>query len=204
MTGSKGPRGPYAGTAQRRASILEMAWQVFATQGYRGGSLREISARLGFSQAGMLHHFGSKENLMLEVLRYRDGLNSPSEDSLGIRMLDHLRTVVKRNSETPGAVRLFVTMSAEATDLDHPAHQFFVDRYSRLLEMLRSEFILARLDGEVHGDLDPDIAARQLVAFLDGIQLQWLITPVFDMVVAYDQYVKEFRTLHRVHTTTAG
>jgi hypothetical protein len=93
-------------------------------------------------------------------------------------------------------------MSAEATDPDHPAHQFFVDRYVRILGLLRSAFTLARLDGDVSEELDPDAAARQLVAFLDGIQLQWLVTPVFDMVVAYDQYVQQFRTLYRVPNTT--
>jgi len=199
MNGPTKPRGPYAGTAQRRASILEAAWEVFAIQGYRGGSLREISARLGFSQAGVLHHFGSKQNLLLEVLAYRETLNWPEESPQGIRVLDHMRTVVVRNSGTPGAVELFVTMSAEATDPGHPAHEFFINHYNNALEVISSALTQARLDGEVGEHLDPRGAARQLIAFLDGIQLQWLIIPTFDMAAAYDEYVREFRALYQVH-----
>jgi AcrR family transcriptional regulator len=189
-----GPRGPYAGTADRRASILETAWEVFAKQGYRGGSLREISARLGFSQAGMLHHFGSKQNLLLEVLQYRESLNRTDLDpSAGIGLLDQLRSVVSRNAETAGAVQLFVTMSAEATDPDHPAHQYFVDFYRRAMDVFSEALINARRDGAVSQDLDPTAVARQLIAFLDGIQLHWLITPTFDMLAAYDLFVADLR-----------
>jgi hypothetical protein len=43
------------------------------------------------------------------------------------------------------------------------------------------------------------------VAFLDGIQLQWLLTPTFDMVAAYDHYGAQFRAAYQAHapTTTA-
>lgn len=200
MTGSTGPRGPYAGTARRREAILEVAYEVFATQGFRGGSLREISARLGYSQSGVIHHFGSKENLLVEVLAYRESLNSSHESAAhGLALLDHLRTVVERNSKTLGAVQLFVIMSAEAAvDDEHPARQFFVDRYTGTHELFRTAFTLAKLDGHLTDDVDPDAESRQLIAFLDGIQVQWLLTPTFDMTEAYDKYVHDFLVLHQL------
>lgn len=183
-----------------------MAWEVFATQGFRGGSLREISTRMGYSQSGVIHHFGSKENLLIEVLLYREALNTPDQlVARGLGLLDHLRQVVHRNAETPGAVQLFVTMSAESVDPAHPAHQFFVDRYRRTLDDFSAALAVAQLDGDLDDAMDPESAARQLIAFLDGIQVQWLLTPDLDMTQAYDQYVRDFRALHGVRgRTTAG
>ena len=51
------PRGNYAVTAERRATILQSAFEVFAKYGYRGGSLKDIAEIVGISEAGILHHF---------------------------------------------------------------------------------------------------------------------------------------------------
>lgn len=198
MAKSTRPRGPYAGTAERRDTVIKTAWEVFALQGFRGGSLREIAKRVNLSQAGVLHHFGSKEGLLLEVLNYREELNSPSPNTVhGIGILDHLRTVVTTNIETPGAVRLYVTVSAEATDPDHPAHEFFVERYKKTVDVIASQLVLARMDGKLSPDLDPRMAAEEMIAFLDGIQLQWLLNPAFDMLAAYDRYVANLQARYQ-------
>ncbi len=153
-------------------------------------------ARLGFSTAGITHHFGSKDGLLLAVLRYRETITTPA-DVVGIGLLDHLRTVVVRNAATRGLVQLFVTLSAEATDPDHPAHRHFVDRYTEIVATYAESFAQARRDGDVSDDIEPTAAARDLIAFLDGIQLQWLLTPTFDMVEAYDHYVRRFRAAYQ-------
>ena len=201
MTDTVQRRGPYAGTAQRRQAILEVAWEVFATQGYRGGSLREIADRVGLSQAGVLHHFGSKEKLLLAVLEYREEINRQDVGREGgLAFLDDFRTIVVRNIETPGAVRLFVTMSAEATDPEHPAHDYFVRRYKQVLATLTGWFTMARLDGWLASDLDPAEAARQMVAHLDGIQLQWLLSPDMDMLRSFDDFIAGIRARYAVNT----
>ena len=51
---------------------MDAAVEVFATVGYNKGSLREVADRVGMSQAGLLHHFPSKEHLLEAVLTWRD------------------------------------------------------------------------------------------------------------------------------------
>ena len=62
----------------KRAEILAEAVRVFAESGYRGGSLKEIADRVGLSQAGLLHHFSSKEELLAEVIAARDARTARS------------------------------------------------------------------------------------------------------------------------------
>jgi AcrR family transcriptional regulator len=58
--------------AERRQAILDAAIDVFGARGYRGGALAEVAERVGIGAPAVLYHFGSKKNLLLEVLKERD------------------------------------------------------------------------------------------------------------------------------------
>jgi AcrR family transcriptional regulator len=53
-----------------RERILDIALELFTTQGYEGTSLRQIAERLGFSKAAIYYHFASKEDIF-EALHLR-------------------------------------------------------------------------------------------------------------------------------------
>ena len=50
-----------------RDEIAEAAVRCFARDGF-GASLRTVAGEAGVSAALIVHHFGSKQNLLLEVL----------------------------------------------------------------------------------------------------------------------------------------
>lgn len=56
--------------AQTRLQLLEAAGEVFAEVGFREATVREICRRAGANIAAINYHFGDKETLYLEVLRY--------------------------------------------------------------------------------------------------------------------------------------
>ena len=78
-----------------------MAARLFAATGYRGTSLADVAQAAGLSNAGLLHHFPSKEQLLIEVLRRRDEADraalctcqtaDPSADRLGSAGFDGRR-----------------------------------------------------------------------------------------------------------------
>ena len=51
-----------------RERLLDAAEHLIARYGYEGASLRDIGARVGVSNATVLHHFGSKLELYRAVL----------------------------------------------------------------------------------------------------------------------------------------
>jgi len=56
--------------AQRtRERLIDAAAAVFAAQGYRGATMREIAERAGANLAAAHYHFGSKQELYREVAR---------------------------------------------------------------------------------------------------------------------------------------
>jgi AcrR family transcriptional regulator len=172
---------------------VEVALDVFGRLGYRGGSLREIAEHVGLSDAGVLHHFGSKEQLLIAVLEQREVLSQGDRPpDLGIAVLDGLRALVAHNATQPGIVQLFVTLSAEATDPEHPAHEFFTVRYRDVTRYFVEQLTVARDAGQIRADADVDGAARQLIAMMDGLQVQWLLDPALDMTEVFDQFLVGF------------
>ena len=51
-------------TSDTRQRILDVASELFATQGYDATSLREIADRMGFTKAALYYHFKSKDEIL--------------------------------------------------------------------------------------------------------------------------------------------
>jgi AcrR family transcriptional regulator len=168
-------RGYAKGRAKRR-EILDQAMALFGETGYRGASLREIAARCGLSHPGLLHHFPTKESLLLAVLEHRDLVDSARLPGGGLAVLRGLVDLAALNATRPGIVELFVTLSAEATAAGHPAHDYFVRRYQATVRAVERAYQQVRADGTLRPGINPHAAARQLVALMDGLQIQWLLS----------------------------
>jgi AcrR family transcriptional regulator len=193
MSSAARPRGTYAKGRERREAILVAANDLFAAQGFRGASLSAIAARVGLSEAGVLHHFPSKEHLLLELLDLRHERDAERIERMMTEhpgILDVLLALCRDNQRSPGLVRLFTILAAESVDADHPAHGWTVARYAglraRLVERLQDE----QRAGRVAADLDPALVAPQILAMFDGLQLQWLLAPdAVDMSAVFADFL---------------
>jgi AcrR family transcriptional regulator len=187
-------RGNYPVGTARRAAIVEAAVEVFSTAGFHKGSLRDVADRVGISQAGLLHHFPSKERLAQAVLTWRDDgavayLGDPPPT--GADLLRGLVGLADYNSRTPELVELHVILSGEAASADHPLHEYFVRRYERVFGMIRTAFEAAEGDGQLRPGVDCGTAARTLIALMDGLQVQWLLhREAVDMAGDLRRYVQ--------------
>jgi AcrR family transcriptional regulator len=193
------PRGPYAKSAATREAILDAALASFVRFGYDATSLREIAERAGLTHAGVLHHFSSKQALLVALLARRDaqenqraGLDDDHPAAASPPPgRDLLSDLLREHQQTPELMRLWAELAPAAARADHPAHNYFVERYRRVREVFAEQLAAGAVGGPLDDRLDPDTAAVLFAAVLDGLQTQWLLDQSVDIIAA----LGAFRTL---------
>ncbi|WP_405515225.1 TetR family transcriptional regulator [Streptomyces canus] len=192
-----GERQPRTGKSlkaqQRRQEILQIAMDTFAARGYNNASLQEIADRAGVTQAGVLHYFRSKAQLLTSVLALRDETDIEQlgpDRPRGLAFLRHLVDTAHRNAEREGIVRLYTVLSAESVTEGHPAQEYFRDRYAGLRDFVAEALAEACELGEVRADLNLEHTANAIIAVMDGLQVQWLLAPgSVDMAASTDRVI---------------
>ena len=174
---------------ESKEAILAAARQLFSKHGYRGTSLASIAEAAGLSQPGLLHHFPSKTALLLAVLASRDSedwrLSTPRLDAPGDGIIDGLAALVAHNESERELVAMFSMLLGEAVAADHPAHEYFVQRYQRIRARVVQLLGEAQAAGILTPGIEPEALANVLIAVLDGLQFQWLLDQSVDMRASY-------------------
>ena len=169
----------HAGTVERREAILRAAMEVFGSRGYNKGVLAEVAEKANMTHAGVLHHFGSKEGLLVAMLKYRDGdevAGIPERPRIyGAPLLDALVKTVEENTHRRGVVQTFAVLSGESVADGHPAQDYFRERTRGLRDKLADALDQAT-DGVATREQLLD-AASAFIAVMDGLQVQWLLDP---------------------------
>lgn len=79
-----------------RDRIIEAAEVLFAVNGYDGTSLRDITEQAGVNVAAVNYHFGSKENLLADLLdRIISPINEERLELLAARADDDIDSVLR-------------------------------------------------------------------------------------------------------------
>ena len=172
-------RGPYARTKERRETIADAALDLVVEQGHRSLTTLAVANRAGISEPGLLYHYPSKEAVLVAALARFDVQQiaplAPGE-ALGT-------APARAASRMTGAnvARLYAALLGEASNPDHPAAEYFRDRWRAARQIYAQDIRLLQERGEVDDAVDPQRAAGWIVAALDGLQLHWLVDPTFDI-----------------------
>lgn len=176
----------------RRERILAAAIEIIGDKGFRGFSIRDLAIRCAMTDAGLLHHFGSKVGLLTAVLDERDRqdeiavaamlgeqVEHPPRSAQAVRAI--FRSLVRRNAENPEIVRLYAMLRVEALAPDHPAYPYFRQRDAQVQRMF-GELVSLITD-------EPESLARQILIAIDGLELQWLRDDQgFDLLAEWEKF----------------
>ncbi|MBT1175024.1 TetR/AcrR family transcriptional regulator [Bifidobacterium sp. LC6] len=164
----------------RRNAIIEATVDSFGKLGYYGTSLQRIATEVGLTKAGVLHYVGSKEGLLSLVLsEVYDGENLDIMTAMVAKsrplIADMWRKVVAINAKRPALVHMFSTLSAEALDPEHPAHEYFVNRERQTVSSALN------INWSVPDGVNVEHVLQAGLSMMDGIQLRWLRSPDQDL-----------------------
>lgn len=173
-------RGPYAKGIAKRREIIDVTLDIVARRGWRQTSNAEIASRVGLSQAGLVHYYGTREELAIAVLQSKDQYDrqtffDPNPTFEGF--ID----VITHNTTVPGLVQLYVECASEATIDGHAAREFFERRVDHIRALFAKIIENGQSSGDVGPDVDVPVTSSILMAAADGLQLQWLLDRSVDM-----------------------
>lgn len=171
-------------TEQRRISVeklLAVALRLFVSQGYRSTTLEQIATAAGLSKGAVYFYFGSKESLLMELLkRVRTvvvddavGAAGQAAASATDRIVAFLHNQAKLGVSRRDDVFLLILMSLEFSRRRDRITRCIADIYRRLHRyvegMIRS--------GQKSGEFRADVPVRELAAIVmanhDGAFLEW-------------------------------
>jgi len=189
---------------ERLKQIITEATTLIAERGFWGISIQDVADACGISDAGVLHHVGTKEGLLVAVLEHRDEvdiallsqmLGIPESElqeggGLSASLRDFCRALVARNAQQPEIVRLYSVLNAESLDPQHPAYAYF---------SAREVWATALFASAAAGTSNPARIARQIFAAMDGLQLRWLRNPDIDLVAEWDALAESIIRPYEMH-----
>ncbi|WP_062384189.1 TetR/AcrR family transcriptional regulator [Demequina iriomotensis] len=179
MTTTRRASKPRPETVARRREILRAALEIFGAKGYNNGPLAEIAEQVDMTHAGILHHFGTKDRLLVEVLRYRDETDVEGIEGQhipdGTELFRHLVRTAFANEERPGIVQAYAVLSAESVTDGNPGREYFEERYTQLRAEVGQAFRVMCAERGVDAPDSVDRASASVLAVMDGLQVQWLL-----------------------------
>jgi AcrR family transcriptional regulator len=179
--------------AVRRASILDHALRLIGQHGFNGVRLQGLAKECGLSNAGLLHYFGSKDELLValidEIVQREIAAIAPrvaaveqaqaQGDTARLATIALLRFMLLRATEQPEQARFLFVLQAEAMDPSHPAHVWFQTREEETVALF-ANLLSPIVDNS-------QAIARWLIAARNGLIQQWLTSPeAFDLPASWD------------------
>lgn len=162
-----------------RQRILDAAANALATRGYAATSLKAIADSIGMQDASLYYHFGSKDDLVVEVLRLGtllaeeavvaavDALGPDPDpvDALTTAIVAHAVAVLGGGDYPRANVRSYGQLPPHLAEAHVAQHRRYGDVWRGLIQ--------AGLDaGRFRGDLDPG-AVRLLVLGALNWAIEW-------------------------------
>lgn len=159
-----------------RQAILERATALASRCGLEGVSIGHLAEDLGLSKSGLFAHFGAKEILQVEILRFaadrfvqavvRPALAEPRGEPR-VRAIFQRWLGWSRSHSVPGGC-LFVAAASELDDRPGPARDELVRLQKEWMDSIAICFRSGISEGHFRADADPEQFAHDLYSVMLG------------------------------------
>jgi len=173
----------------RKQRILEVAQRLLSRNGWRSTTLAQIAREAGVTPAGLLHHFESKEQLLHAVLDARD-LDDDTHSDRGGDLLGEIAQVADRFSRQPELLGTFTVLLVENIAPDAPLHDRLVNRQRAATEIVAAGIRRGQAAGRYRADIDPAVKAVEILAFIHGMEMTWLLDPSIPLAEVFKEYAE--------------
>jgi AcrR family transcriptional regulator len=155
-----------------RQRVLLAATALVAVHGSRAVSLAAVGAAAGYSRGIVHHHFGSKAQLLEELIKYTQTFDVPADSATGLRRLtDFVGAYLSGLHERSPRSEAFLKLWTESAGAEPSLAELFAERDAQFREVLAQYIVDGIDDGSVRPDVDPQTTAVAIIGLLRGSAL---------------------------------
>jgi AcrR family transcriptional regulator len=186
---------------EKAQRIIEAMRTSVGTRGAAGSTFDHVAREAGVSRGLLHYYFGSKENLLVEVVRHdcETRLEAMDERITQARSVDEiiaalvlgLEEFIEGEPSSPAVIYELLSASRHSDEIRAELAELYRRWRADLAEALRAK----ERDGVVRLEADPEAVASMLFALGDGFGIQVLSDPSWDRTAAFDLGVRIARRL---------
>lgn len=181
--GRTAPRRTRLSPAERRASIVAAATEVFARRGYQKAKMSEVAAAVGVTEPVVFQNFGTKAALYIVVLEHagehaREAFAHRPFHGLGARRkLEELLSPEHLEAMHTGEAHGVLFADAMGLVADPEIGDAARSAVGALAETFAALVAEGQADGELRPDLDPDAAAWSMLSLMASYFFRVAVMP---------------------------
>jgi AcrR family transcriptional regulator len=186
---------------EKARRIIEAMRTSVGTRGAAGSTFDVVAREAGVSRGLLHYYFGSKEQLLVEVVRHdcevriasmgaRIAKATTADDIIAALVLG-LEEFIEGEPGSPAVIYELLSASRHSEDIRAELAELYRRWRADLADSLRTK----EREGIVRLDADPDSVASMLFALGDGFGIQVLSDPEWDREAAFELGVRIARRL---------
>jgi AcrR family transcriptional regulator len=166
--------------SDRRIEVSEAAWRVILREGVDRASLRAIAQELGTTVGVITHHFRNKDELMLLALdrvtaKLLEPMQTLSPEVEGIERLGRMLAVMLPiNADLTEILKVWLAFLGYAVGRDELMQEHH-KRAAQLKDAIAQEIAALQAEDIISDRINPDIEARNLLAFVNGLAIDAIV-----------------------------
>jgi AcrR family transcriptional regulator len=186
---------------EKAQRIIEAMRTSVGTRGAAGSTFDHVAREAGVSRGLLHYYFGSKERLLVEVVRHDCEVRivamderiqqARSVDEIIAALVLGLEEFLEGEPSSPAVIYELLSASRHSEDIRAELAELYRRWRADLAEALR----VKERDGVVKLEADPEAVASMLFALGDGFGIQVLSDPEWDREAAFQLGVRIARRL---------
>lgn len=163
--------------AETRRRVLDSATALVAAHGSRAVSLAAVGEAAGYSRGIVNHHFGTKAQLLEELIKHTQRFDVPSDSPTGLgRLVQFVETYLSGMHDRSPRSEAFLKLWTESTGAEPALAPLFAERDSSFREFLAQHVRDGLSDGSIADGVDPQLTAVAIIGLLRGTAMVVLST----------------------------
>ena len=180
----------------KKSEIINAAFKCIYEQGIIGISIRAIAKEANVNQATLHYYFGSKENLLIEVM-----------EDLFNRFIYDIKKLYKASDPPVKKLEAFFTSGKTFIEKQKEMFVVLIDFWTLSIRTPEMQDMFSKLYGKLYGlcesilaegieqgifnNIRKDTMAHFVVAYVEGLGLQWhMLKKGFDLDIHFEIFKK--------------